>query len=97
MVNGQSDALGWLEVSGTNIINKNGEELVFHGVNVADPDKLVKDILKFYIRLLHGQKSSDYISFIDWHSIKNLRTELYQHPMYHTSKSETFQFWQLVS
>lgn len=34
---------------------------------------------------------------IDWHSIGNLRTELYQHPMYNTTKTETFRFWQTIA
>jgi aryl-phospho-beta-D-glucosidase BglC (GH1 family) len=34
---------------------------------------------------------------IDWHSIGNLETGLFQHPMYQTSKQETFSFWRSVS
>ena len=34
---------------------------------------------------------------IDWHSIGNLRTEVFQNPMYETSKGETARFWQTVS
>lgn len=34
---------------------------------------------------------------IDWHSIGNLRTELFQHPMYNTSMTETLRFWQTIS
>ncbi len=34
---------------------------------------------------------------IDWHSIGNLKTELFQHPMYNTSKTETLRFWQTIS
>ena len=34
---------------------------------------------------------------IDWHSIGNLRTEVFQHPMYETSKGETARFWRTVS
>jgi len=30
---------------------------------------------------------------LDWHSIGNLRTELYQHQQYNTTQKETFQFW----
>ena len=33
---------------------------------------------------------------IDWHSIGNLQTEMYQHEMYHTTKKETFDFWQII-
>lgn len=34
---------------------------------------------------------------IDWHSIGNLRTELFQHPMYNTTMTETLRFWQTIS
>jgi hypothetical protein len=34
---------------------------------------------------------------IDWHSIGNLRTEVFQHPMYETSMGETARFWRTVS
>jgi hypothetical protein len=34
---------------------------------------------------------------IDWHSIGNLRTELFQDPMYNTTKTETLRFWKAVA
>jgi hypothetical protein len=34
---------------------------------------------------------------IDWHSIGNLETGLFQDPMYDTSKQETFNFWRTVA
>ncbi|WP_045856086.1 glycoside hydrolase family 5 protein [Teredinibacter purpureus] len=34
---------------------------------------------------------------IDWHSIGNLKTEMYQHPMYNTTLKETREFWRQVS
>jgi endoglucanase len=34
---------------------------------------------------------------IDWHSIGNLGMELFQDPMYNTSKPETYQFWRTIS
>jgi endoglucanase len=34
---------------------------------------------------------------IDWHSIGNLQSGLFQHPMYRTSLSETMDFWRLVA
>jgi endoglucanase len=33
----------------------------------------------------------------DWHSIGNLRTGMFQHPMYETSTTETFEFWRAVA
>jgi aryl-phospho-beta-D-glucosidase BglC (GH1 family) len=34
---------------------------------------------------------------IDWHSIGNLGMELFQNPMYNTSKQETYQFWKTIA
>ena len=34
---------------------------------------------------------------IDWHSIGNLGMELYQDPMYTTTKTETYEFWRTIA
>ena len=34
---------------------------------------------------------------LDWHSIGNLKSGLFQDPMYETSMAETFEFWRTVS
>jgi aryl-phospho-beta-D-glucosidase BglC (GH1 family) len=34
---------------------------------------------------------------IDWHTIGNLETEVFQDPMYVTTRQETFQFWRTIS
>jgi endoglucanase len=34
---------------------------------------------------------------IDWHSIGNLRTEMYQADMYETTRKETFDFWRFMA
>lgn len=34
---------------------------------------------------------------IDWHSIGNLRSQMYQNPMYETTKKETFEFWRTMA
>jgi endoglucanase len=34
---------------------------------------------------------------IDWHSIGNLKNEMYQNPMYETSVKETFEFWRTMA
>ena len=34
---------------------------------------------------------------IDWHSIGNLGIELFQNPMYNTSKQETYEFWRTIA
>ncbi len=34
---------------------------------------------------------------IDWHTIGNLKSELFQDPMYNTTMGETFEFWRTIS
>ena len=34
---------------------------------------------------------------IDWHSIGNLEMELFQDPMYNTTRKETYEFWQTIA
>lgn len=34
---------------------------------------------------------------IDWHSIGNLGMELFQNPMYNTTRRETFEFWKTIA
>jgi endoglucanase len=34
---------------------------------------------------------------IDWHTIGNLKMELFQDPMYHTTQQETFEFWRTIA
>jgi endoglucanase len=34
---------------------------------------------------------------IDWHTIGNLKTELFQDPSYNTTKIETFEFWRSIA
>lgn len=43
-----------------------------------------------------AEETSLYV-IIDWHSIGNLRTELFQAPMYNTTKTETLRFWQSIA
>ncbi len=54
-----------------------------------------------YMKLLdEGMKLAEaeglYV-ILDWHSIGNLRSEIYQHEMYNTSKRETFEFWRTMA
>ncbi len=34
---------------------------------------------------------------IDWHSIGNLKNEMYQNPMYETTQKESFEFWRTLA
>lgn len=42
-------------------------------------------------------RERDLLVIVDWHSIGNLRTELYQSANYDTTQKETFEFWRAVS
>ncbi len=39
----------------------------------------------------------DLYVIIDWHSIGNLKTELFQAPMYNTTQKETLEFWRMIA
>ncbi|KPK62961.1 MAG: glycoside hydrolase, partial [Gemmatimonas sp. SG8_38_2] len=43
-----------------------------------------------------AEQNSLYV-IIDWHTIGNLRTELFQAPMYNTTKTETLRFWKSIA
>ena len=34
---------------------------------------------------------------IDWHTIGNLKTEIFQDPMYNTTMRETYEFWRTIA
>lgn len=54
-----------------------------------------------YLRLLdqgvQWAKEMGLYVIIDWHSIGNLRSEMFQSPMYETTQKETFEFWRTMS
>jgi hypothetical protein len=56
---------------------------------------------KRYLQLLDkGVKwaaERDMYVIIDWHSIGNLKNEMYQHDMYETTQKETFEFWRTIA
>lgn len=39
----------------------------------------------------------DMYVIIDWHSIGNLKMELFQNPMYDTTQKETYEFWRAIA
>jgi endoglucanase len=54
-----------------------------------------------YIKLLDSgiamaKKAGQYV-IIDWHSIGNLRTQMYQSDIYETTQKETFEFWRTMA
>lgn len=121
-----------VKVQGNRFVNARGEVVVFRGVNISDPDKLVKEghftrkhfeVIKAWganvVRIpvhpsawrARGKKGYLPIldqtiawinelgmySIIDWHSMGNLKSGLFQAPDYYTSQAETFDFLRLVS
>jgi endoglucanase len=52
------------------------------------------NLLDQTVRLASG---SDLYVIIDWHSIGNLKTGMFQHPMYDTSQQETYEFWRAIA
>lgn len=121
-----------LKVQGNRIVDDRGRTIVLRGLNISDPDKLVKNgrwsqahfaaahayganAIRIPIHPIawqtRGQESYfelldqavlwanalDMYLIVDWHSIGNLKTGLFQHPMYNTSLTETRDFWRQVA
>jgi hypothetical protein len=55
------------------------------------------DYLKLLDQGVQWATELDMYVIIDWHVIGNLRSELFQNPMYETTRKETFEFWQTIS
>lgn len=124
--------LSLIKVQGNKFVTDKGDVMVFRGVNIADPDKLVKDkhferkhfevikawganVVRIPVHPSAWQKrgKKDYLGIldqaiiwsnemglhviIDWHSIGNLKSEMFQTPMYYTTKAETFDFFRTVA
>jgi endoglucanase len=53
--------------------------------------------LELLDRAVRWATELDLYLIVDWHSIGNLVTGLYQHPMYDTTQQETFEFWRSVA
>jgi endoglucanase len=123
-----SHQLPRIHVDGNRFVNEAGSTVIFQGVSIADPDKLIRErhwnralfeaiaswganIVRVPVHpaAFRGRGSASYFELldqaviwanelgmyviVDWHSIGNLVTELFQHPMYDTSRQETYQFW----
>lgn len=81
------------------------QELKTWGANVVrfpiHPTAWRKQGKANYLRILNdgimlAREQGIYV-IIDWHSIGNLRTEMYQADMYETTQKETFEFWRIIS
>jgi len=130
--NPKATTLPLISVLGNHFVTPDGQTILFRGVSIADPDKLVgqhqwrrelfvavKDLganlvripvhpiawrqqgEKAYLELL--DRAVDWCTdlgmhvIIDWHSIGNLKTGMYQDPMYVTTQQETFAFWRIIA
>lgn len=121
-----------IQVKGNQFVTESGQEVIFRGASIADPDKLKAnkkfgkkhfEVLKSWganvVRIpvhpnawrKHGKKNYlamldqiivwanelEIYVILDWHSIGNLKSEMFQNPNYYTSMGETFDFWRSVS
>ena len=121
-----------IRVEGDQFVDPEGEPVIFKGVSIADPDKLVRqgqwgkglfeEVKSWganHVRVpVHpvawrGRGKDAYLELldeavtwatelelyvmIDWHTIGNIETGLFQHPMYNTSKQETLEFWRTIA
>lgn len=131
-ISAQNTAIQQIKVKGNNFIMPDEKPFIFRGVNIADPDNLLKvghwnkaffqeiknwgaNIVRFPVhpRSWQANGKEKYLSIlddginwaqelgiyviIDWHSIGNLRTEMYQANGYETTKKETFEFWRTMA
>ncbi len=124
--------LDTVRVDGNSFVDSKGERMIFQGVAIADPDKLLRqgqwskrlfeeidswgaNIIRVPVHPVawRGRGQAGYLELldqaviwatelgvylmIDWHSIGNLESGLFQHPMYNTSKQETLEFWRTIA
>jgi len=121
-----------IKVEGNQFVTESGNQIIFRGASVADPDKIKmnKKLIKEHFAMLkkwganvvripvhpsawrkHGKKN--YLAMLDqiviwandlniyvildWHSIGNLKSEMFQNASYYTTSGETYDFWRTVS
>ncbi len=127
-----SKKLPLMSVRSNKFVDPQGNTVLFRGVSIGDPDKLVNQghwnrdffvqVQRYGARLVRipvhpvawrERTPKQYLLLldqavawctelgmyvdIDWHSIGNLKTGLFQDPMYDTSMEETFQFWHIIA
>lgn len=57
----------------------------------------VEDYLKLLDKGVELASEQGLYVVIDWHSIGNLKTEMYMLPMYETTRKETYEFWRTIA
>lgn len=125
-------SLAPVRVEGNRFVDPEGETMIFQGVSISDPDKLVTqgqwnrdlfeevalwgaNIVRVPVHPVawRGRGKQIYLEWldqaitwatelelyvmIDWHTIGNIETGLFQHPMYDTTKQETLEFWRTIA
>ena len=79
-------------------VKKMGATLVRIPVHpVAWRERTPAEYLKLLDQAVGWCTELDMYVIIDWHTIGNLETEVFQDPMYETSKQETYEFWRTMS
>lgn len=131
-INSIKKQLPSIRVDGNKFVNDQGKVVIFRGVNISDPDKLVTDgrfdrqhfemaqswganVIRIpvhpsawrkrgkdeYLTLLdqaiQWTNEMGMYTILDWHSMGNLKSDLYQTASYATTKAETFDFFRIVS
>ena len=64
---------------------------------VAWRERTPREYLKLLDQAVEWCTELDLHVIIDWHTIGNLKMELFQDPMYRTSQQETFEFWRTIA
>lgn len=121
-----------ISVKGNHFVNDRGDSIVFRGLCLADPVKLVRqnqwndnlfaqaaewgaNIVRFAIHPVNinrmgwdetfkliddgikWAKAHNLYVILDWHSIGNLKDEIFTNKMYDTTMEETLRFWSTAS
>jgi endoglucanase len=130
--NPKAELLPRISVKGNRFVDPSGQPVLFRGLSIADPDRLViagqwnreffasiRDVGADLVRIpVHpaawrSRGKQAYLDLldqavgwctdlgmhviIDWHSIGNLQSGMFQEPIYETSKEETFDFWRTAA
>lgn len=128
----KAKTLPLISVKGNRFVNADGDTVLFRGIAISDPGKLLKEgkwnkghfekvkeigasIVRMPIHPVAWRKQThekyldllekgvewctdmEMYVILDWHSIGNLQMELFQHPMYNTTKRETYEFWKTIA
>ncbi len=64
---------------------------------VAWRERTPEEYLKLLDQAVGWCTELDMYVIIDWHTIGNLDTEVFQDPMYETTRQETYNFWRVMS